>query len=357
MEGSSDRFPGGGAARGKAGVEASGCLVWGNNKKEGNSSEHCWKEKPLKAGSGGPGGGGGNKFMRRQGKFSYYVENSEKKPYQYIRNFGWATCHSAHSRSPNPPSMTARCPCTLTSLRADFFLFLCPPLSCLQAEGKFAWSSTRAAHLAFTGAVGVVTAALLGFSFYYWFGTGVSFSFWAKLATLTDWGLLLTIVHFVLFIVRAAVTPPPWWEARLGTALLHLWPTIFCLQAVILILFWSGASGQQIVSAGNIPAHLVFPVMLLPFVALSRAFVPAMAIIAPLFTGVLYLLVNGIYVLATHTPIYPVLSWTSGSTAAVIFIGLAIELVIFACLFYFSRWRDEKSAAWRQAGPQLATAA
>ena len=113
-----------------------------------------------------------------------------------------------------------------------------------------------------------------------------------------------------------------------------------------LILFWSGASDTAITSAGNIPAHLEF-VALLFHLALARSYVPAIAVLSPIVTGLLYLLVNGIYTLASQKPVYSVFTWKNGNTAAVVFIGLAIILVSFAALFFLSRWRDILAARRR----------
>ena len=150
-------------------------------------------------------------------------------------------------------------------------------------------------------------------------------NFWLSLATLTDWGLLLTIIHHLCFPLIAALPSRfLFCHARLRTAVFHLWPTIFCLQLIILIGFWVSASPAQILGPGAIPAHIVWPFLLF-HLALSRARVVAWSFLAPFFTGLLYLAVNGIYTGAV-APVYPQMTWTNGTTAAIIFIGLAIML-------------------------------
>jgi hypothetical protein len=113
-----------------------------------------------------------------------------------------------------------------------------PPLLC--DEGECAWG---VCVFVFPVLVLLFGLLVLCFSLWYWFGaSGGLTDFWLQFATLTNWGLLLTAIHHLSF-GGAALLPKRWlWvQARLRVATLHLWPTIFCLQLVILIGFWTGA--------------------------------------------------------------------------------------------------------------------
>lgn len=160
---------------------------------------------------------------------------------------------------------------------------------------------------------------------------------------LTNWGLFLTIIHHFCFSL-AALLPRRFLfcQARLRTATLHLWPTIFCLQLVIGIGFWVSASSSQVTASGAIPAHIVWPFLVI-HLALCRATVVGAAFVAPFFTGLLYLAVNGIYTGAV-APVYSQMTWTNGVTAAIIFIGLAILVVAFLFLWWASAARDRIAA-------------
>ena len=215
----------------------------------------------------------------------------------------------------------------------------------------------------------LASLALLAFSLWFWFTPANVGSFWRMLAQLTNWALFLTFVYGLLTAVivlqeeyfpRRLGTPWGFWNVSLRvSANVHLWPAVFALNAVVLILFWSGASSQSVLSTGAIPAHLIFPLVLV-HAALYAIPVPALGFIPVLVTGLLYLLVTGIYTAANggvgpYEPNSALLNWQTGETAAVIFVGLAIVLVAHALLFAFSYWRDGKRL--RQGGRAAAAAA
>ena len=128
------------------------------------------------------------------------------------------------------------------------------------------------------------------------------------------------------------------------SANVHMLPTVFCLSACVSILFWSGASKQSILASGAIPAHIIF-LFICFHVFLYRVTVAPCGIVSPLVTGLLYLFVTGIYTLGNggvgpYEPESDILNWQTGLTAAAVFIGLAIIIVFFAILYFFSAWRD-----------------
>jgi hypothetical protein len=121
-----------------------------------------------------------------------------------------------------------------------------------------------------------------------------------------------------------------------------MWPAAFSFSLIALILFWSGANSQQILSEGAIPAHIIFPFLLI-HLFLYRIPVPLLGFLPTIVTGLLYIAVTGIYTLGNkgvgpYEPQSPIMNWQTGETASAIFIGLAIILVSHAFLYCASGW-------------------
>jgi len=194
------------------------------------------------------------------------------------------------------------------------------------------------------------STALFAFSLYYW-TEGGELDFWLSFSRLTSWALFLTFVcgfltSLILLRQEGWFLGIPWgyWDVSFRvSAFKHLWPTVFAFNAVVLILFFSGATGEQLLSRGAIPAHLIF-VACLFHAALYRIPVSPLCFFPSIVTGLLYLAVTGVYTLANsgQGPYYPnrILDWQTGVTAAAVFIGLAIILVFDFLLFFFALWRD-----------------
>ena len=128
------------------------------------------------------------------------------------------------------------CCSSATAFRAEVLLFLSPPALWLLNEGCYAWSDTWLSHVIFSLVVAAFTIALLGFSIYYWFFASDNFSFWEQLATLTNWSLFITLIHHAFFLLRAwlgPIRPTLFWSAKIGTAVLHLWPVSAPLPATL----------------------------------------------------------------------------------------------------------------------------
>jgi hypothetical protein len=112
----------------------------------------------------------------------------------------------------------------------------------------------------------------------------------------------------------------------------------------VLIGFWSTSTDSQILASGNIPAHLIF-VALIFHLFLYHIPVSPFGWIPPIFTGLLYCLVTGIYTLGNngegpYEPESTVMNWQNGLTAAAIFIALAVIILSFWALFAITAARD-----------------
>jgi hypothetical protein len=275
--------------------------------------------------------------------------------------------------APAAPAHALSSPCHLTSsctrlLPHELARLLYPPQADLTIGVASYLPQSHAFRRGLAWCTLLASLALLAFSLWFWFTPANMGSFWRMLAQLTNWALFLTFVYGLLtaFIVLqeeyfARALGTPWGFTSVSfrvSANVHLWPAVFALNAVVVILFWSGASQQSVLSTGAIPAHLIFPLVLI-HAALYAIPVLALGFIPVLVTGLLYLLVTGIYTAANggQGPYAPssLLNWQTGLTAAVVFVGLAIVLVAHALLFAFSFWRDGKRL--RQGGAGAAAAA
>ncbi len=142
----------------------------------------------------------------------------------------------------------------------------------------------------------------------------------------------------------AARLPAPLWRAPASLQPHHTPPPPppppRSINLIVLILFWSGASSERVLAAGNIPAHLLWP-FLVVHACLYHIPVPPYGFISSLVTGAIYLLVTGVYTLGNggvgpYEPESEILNWQTGLTASAVFIGLAIILVAHVIAYLLS---------------------
>ena len=261
---------------------------------------------------------------------------------------------------PNTPrSRTSR---IMQVLSKEIWRVLKPPHSDLEIETVFPRGSQR--ELVTISLTLIATLAYLGFTLWYWFQSEMTpASFWLQIALLTNWGLLLCIVLGSLtsyicmqqhFTKRYSTAADPWWEKSFRISNnVHMWPTVFTLQAVILIGFYSTSSTSTILESGNIPAHLTFPFLCIHLFFYRIPVQPA-GFLPPIVTGIIYCIVAGIYTLSnggvgSYEPESQAMNFQNGTTPAVIFIALAVILVFFSILYLVTKWRDK---TWPPAHPE-----
>jgi hypothetical protein len=306
------------------------------------------------------------------------------------------------------PCHNSPCCCTLPG---PLHRVIYPPRSDLEIGVSSFLPQTRATRRVLAWCTAAFAVILLAFSIWFWLdedkgnnsnSDNKSFSFWLSLAQLTSWSLFLSIVFYILTAIivlkeEYCMNNSCFCGSHFGymntslrvSANVHMWPTVFCISALTLIFFWSGASAEDINDPGAIPAHILFVFLLMcVFVSIrthafasmptlplltpspsphSHAFlyripVAALGFASTLVTLLLYALVTGIYTLANngvgpYEPGSKVMNWQTGLTASAVFIGLAVVLVFHALLYFFSRWRDTVRVRLPAPAPTPAAAA